>query len=267
MKTIVKLLRYSLLALLVSGCGSGKQEAPGSGPAPAAQVVSSERQLAVESRKIIKEGVITFQTGSLQETRTKIDAALRASDGFMAKESENRYSDKVEQKVEVRVPAEKFDSFVRKVTEGVEGFDEKNISITDVTKEFIDVEARLKVKKETEQRYRELLGKAGKIEDILAIEKQIGELRSEIESVEGRPLYLRDAVALSSLTITFYENISAPATFLSDFGVGFKNGWNNLVQFIVIMVNAWPFFIIIPIVVIMIRRIGAKKAAKKQKQP
>jgi len=33
------------------------------------------------------------------------------------------------------------------------------------------------------------------------------------------------------------------------------------------MVNAWPFFIIIPIVVIMIRRIGAKKAAKKQKQP
>ena len=73
------------------------------------------------------------------------------------------------------------------------------IDSQDVTEEYIDITARLKTKKELEARYLELLKKANKVEEIVSIEKEIGNLRSDIESIEGRLRYINNAVAYSTL--------------------------------------------------------------------
>jgi hypothetical protein len=56
----------------------------------------------------------------------------------------------------LRIPADKFDAVMKQVEGLAEKVDNKNISTQDVTEEFIDVEARLKTKKELEVRYLEL---------------------------------------------------------------------------------------------------------------
>ena len=49
-----------------------------------------------------------------------------------------------------------------------------------------------------------ILESATTVSDMLEIEQQLGYLRSDIESIEGRLRYLKDQVRFSTLTIKFY---------------------------------------------------------------
>lgn len=120
----------------------------------------------------------------------------------------------------------------------------KNINTQDVTEEFIDVQARLKTKKELEIRYRELLKLAKTVNEMISIEREMGEVRSDIESMEGRLNYLKNHVAFSTVKVSYYETIATDFGFSSKFIQSFKNGWNNLILFLIGIINVWPFLIL-----------------------
>lgn len=212
---------------------------------PQANVPAPEKITIADNRKMIKEGNITFETSDPVKTKESIVKITNELGGYITRESSGDYADRNEQTIEIRVPAEKFDQFLSGVTQTAVKIDSKNISAQDVTEEYIDVEARLKTKKELEERYKQLLVKAAKVEEIMSIEREMGKLREEIESVEGRFRYLKDRVAFSSLTITFYEKISKPIGFGLKFGHALEYGWRNFLAFITGLVTLWPFLLLI----------------------
>ncbi|MCJ7772191.1 MAG: DUF4349 domain-containing protein [Desulfobacterales bacterium] len=220
---------------------------------------SNDKQLEIIDRKIIKNGNIEFQTTSISETRTRINEAINKCDSYISSEDESTYNDRIQQRIVIKVPADKFDFLVSEITKGVKKFDQKHIEARDVTEEFLDITLRLSIKKETEKRYLQLLSKANTVKDILSIEKQVNELRSEIESIEGRLKYLENQIAYSTLTITFYEIVSTPVGFSNKFTLGLKNGWNNFVWFLVGIVNIWPFLLLGLIGIIGIRQYTKRK--------
>ncbi|MEO1438212.1 MAG: DUF4349 domain-containing protein [Bacteroidota bacterium] len=195
-------------------------------------------------RKLIKEGRVDFETNNLEDTRKKIYTAVESYKGYVASDEEYKYTGQISNTIVVRVPAEHFDQLLAEATAGASKLDNKSINIQDVTEEFLDVEARLKTKKELEARYLELLQQAKTVSEMLEIEQQIGQLRSDIESVEGRLTYLRNKVSLATLTISFYERVPKESGFSQKFQQGFRNGWENLVLFGVVLVNVWPFIVL-----------------------
>ena len=122
-----------------------------------------------------------------------------------------------------------------------EKVDAKNINTQDVTEEFIDVEARLKTKKELEARYLELLKQAKTVADIVSIEGQIANVRAEIESMEGRLKYLNNQVSFSTLSVSYYQESAAGYGFGSKLLNSLKSGWFNLVDFLFWLLRLWPF--------------------------
>jgi hypothetical protein len=132
-----------------------------------------------------------------------------------------------------------------------------------VTEEFIDIQARIKTKKELENRYKELLAKANTVEELLSIEKELGTLRTEIESIEGRLKYLQDRVSLSSLTIEYYELTTSSFRFIPKLGKSFVTGWNWFLSFIVGLVHMWPFIVLFVAALIISLRINRKKKKTK----
>jgi len=161
--------------------------------------------------------------------------------------------------VNVRIPSHSFDGFIEDISSGVEQFDVKDISARDVTEEFLDVEARMKNKKELEARYQEILKKAQNVKEILEIEREINSLRSDIESMEGRLNYLKNQVSLSSIQITYYKETPKVTAFGKEFSNGFRSGWRNLVWFLVGLVNIWPFLLIIGLFIFGFSRYLRKK--------
>lgn len=210
-------------------------------------------------RKLIKEGWIEFESQELNITRKNIIQAAEKHKAYVSSDQEFKSPDRISNTIIIRIPAEAFDKFLNDATQGVEKFDSKNITVRDVTEEFVDVEARLKTKKELEIRFLDLLKQAKSVSEVLEIEVQIGELRADIESIEGRLNYLKNQVSFSTLTMTFYENIPHQTEFGRKFNNGFRNGWNNLILFFVMLTNIWPFILLGLLVVVGLKFYKTKK--------
>ncbi|MBB1139529.1 DUF4349 domain-containing protein [Myroides sp. WP-1] len=212
-----------------------------------------EGQQAVE-RKIIKEGSIRFETDAASETRKQITAALATYKGYVSQDHAETYASQSVYTLTVRVPAENFEKLLSDITTAAKKVENQDIRALDVTEEFIDVESRIHTKKELENRYKALLSKANKVEEILSIEKEIEALRSDIESYEGRLNYLKNSVAYSTLTVVFYEKQTSTSTFGYEFSTAFKEGWSNLVSFTLGLFYIWPFILITIGVLYLVRR-------------
>lgn len=214
----------------------------------------SEIEGEVMERKLIKEGNISFETDDLEHTKTRINVAIKKYKAYLASENSYNYDTSIRQTLTIRVPSQNFDSLLAAIAEGVGHFDQRNIQIQDVTEEFLDITARIKTKKELESRYLDLLKEAKKVTEILEIERELGKIREEIESVEGRLKYLSNQVNFSTLTVSFYQTVSGGEGFFSQIKDGFSNGWENLGFVFIGLVNFWPFLILIILVVWGINR-------------
>jgi hypothetical protein len=195
-------------------------------------------------KKLIKNGEVGFQVNDLTATKQKIVTAIKANGGYIAKENSYDYSSNPTDELIVRVPAKDFDKFLAEVLTGVEKIDYKRVDIEDVTEQFVDIEARLRSKRQLETKYAELLTKATSMEDILKIQKEMEIIREEIESAEGRLKYLSNQVGYSTLKITYYEHTSTGFNFGGKMGNALKDGSTGFLWFLIIMVQLWPLWLI-----------------------
>lgn len=254
------IIYVTLLTLLISFSCAERPENATMEMADIAFDVSVDTEQAEEmiERKLIKDGNLEFEVDQLATARKTIFEAVSNYKGYVSTDQEFNPPGRKSNTLVLRVPSENFDKLLEDATKGIERFDNKEITVKDVTEEFLDIEARLKTKKELEKRYLDILKQAKKVTDLLEIEKQIGQLRSEIESIEGRLHYLQNQVSFSTLTITLYESISTQTKFGQEFKNGFQEGWNNLVWFFVLLTHIWPF-LFIGILLVFIIRIYRKK--------
>src|SRR5262245_3335880 len=128
----------------------------------------------------------------------------------------------------LRVPVAKFRSFMNSAAKLGHAVAQRTDS-QDVTDEFIDLEARLKNKREEEKRLLEHLQKStGKLEDILAVEKELTRVRGEIEQAQGRLQKLSKLTEMTTVTVTMQERkdyLPPPAPTLGSSLSGPRAAW------------------------------------------
>jgi hypothetical protein len=249
------LFRLILPFSLLLACGRSNHTAEmqimtdslGSGPAQVmdkSQMRDEEPTGETVERKVIRQGEISFETKDARRTRDFIRVAVEQHGGYLSGDNAYTNGERIDYRVDIRIPADRFDSLLLLISEKAGRIESRNITSQDVTSEFIDVQARIRTKKELEQRYLQLLTKASTVEDILSIERELGNLRSDIESIEGRMKYLSDQVAMSTLTVTFHEKGSTGSAFGHSFAEALRNGWTNILFFLLAIVGYWPFILI-----------------------
>lgn len=262
---IQPLFRSFLILLLISSCTNGGRQAysPAMEMAvpdmAASETGRAAKQEEITVRKVITRGEIRFQTRDVSETSGFISGKVKESGGYISSDNIFNSDDRITQRIEIRVPSEKFDLLLSEISEKARNVDYKNVGIQDVTEEYIDVEARIRTKKELENRYRELLIKARTVEEILSIEKELGTLRSDIESIEGRLRYLSDQVSYSTLSVEFYQLTGTAVSFSSKTGQALLMGWRWFLAFIIGLMRLWPFILITGLTLIAVIRYRRKK--------
>lgn len=105
----------------------------------------------------------------------------------------------------LRVPVDQFDPFLEALVKL--GVPEKNHTDSeDVTDQYYDLEARIKNKKAEEESLRKLLEQTtGKMEDILAVRRELNQVRGEIDRQEGQRKRLANLSALTTIELTLQE--------------------------------------------------------------
>jgi Domain of unknown function (DUF4349) len=232
------------------------------------QQQQGSRQVSLESvasaqaveRKVIQNAEMTIETNTPDEGQRKIAAIADKHSGFVVI-SESKQNKAVSQKVAskvvnivVRVPAQQFETAIAEIRDvGGHVLYEKK-SGQDVTEEYIDLEARIRTKKALEAQFLEIMKQARKISDALEVQTQLADVRTEIESLEGRRRFLENQSALSTINITLHTPtpVVAAATrgFLYDlkaaFGDGVDVGTNiflGIIRFVIVMIPVTLFIL------------------------
>lgn len=231
---------------------------------------SSEENLNVEvnqtvERKLTKNGSIRFKTRNMDKSKQEIVAAVKELKGYISNDKVSEYGNDLVNRMIIRIPSEGTDEFLAQLEKIADKIESKNISVNDVTEQFIDLQARIKTKKEVEARYIELLNKANNVSEVLQIEQEIGNIRTTIESAEGRLQYLTNQVAFSTIEVEFY--ISSPqAGFWKKMGNAFKNGWDGFLTLLIGIVNLWAVILFVVLVIWIVRRIIVRRRRKRRQK-
>lgn len=214
-----------------------------------------------ENQKIIRTANLRYEVNNMEKALADIKDLLLTYQGDVENERQYSQSDRLTASLTVRVPAKDFETFIDELLKGesIRRLEERSISARDVTEQFIDVEARLKTKKQTMARYQELLQKAETVSDIINVEDKIRRLQEEIESQEGRLKYLSDQVDMSEVRINIYE--ITKTTYVPDKSNGLlptvlkalHGGLQGIVVVMLWIVRLWPLWLLYIIIRLIIK--------------
>src|SRR6185436_13930143 len=120
-----------------------------------------------------------------------------------------------------------------------------------------------------EAQFMEIMKQANKVADALEVQRQIAEVRTEIEKLEGRKRFLENRSSLSTITV----NLKAPTTVFvnpTGFGIEIKGAAKEsvsiarsiilfLIQFVIVMI---PIFVLVVLPLILIARFFLRRAKR-----
>jgi hypothetical protein len=228
--------------LLHNQGSAGRAEAIAPSASPAAKMTSNSvtpggsalQKISLDSasaaqiteRKIIRNAEMTIEIGDPNEGLQKIASIAEKNGGFVVT-SESRENQASSQNppsttvtVVARVPAAQFDEAVEAIRRIGGRTKVEKLSGMDVTEEYIDLEARIRTKRALEMQFLEIMRQARKISDALEVQSQLADVRTEIESLEGRRRFLENKSALSTISVT----LQTPAPLLVATTRGFQHG-------------------------------------------
>jgi hypothetical protein len=192
-------------------------------PATESESTSSESPEATPAtvgptanRKLIRNATAELEVVSFDESVQKITAFASEEKGYVSTtSSEKQANGKLRGEIVVKVLPDNLDRFLGKLR-GIGELKNQALTTEDVTKAYFDTESRLKNARLMEQRLIEILKTKSKdVADLLEVEKELGRVREEIETMQGELKFMDSQVAFATVTITLAEkNMNVPAAFL-----------------------------------------------------
>jgi hypothetical protein len=168
---------------------------------------TEEQAARGEERIVIKNANISIAVEDPGESME--DIAVRAEElgGFVV--SSNLYQTYLENGLEVpegsitiRIPAEHLLEVLDEIKASANQVLSENASGQDVTREYTDLQSRLRNLQDAETQLREIMASAIRTEDVLQVFNQLTQVSGEIEIVKGQINYYEQSAALSAISIT-----------------------------------------------------------------
>lgn len=207
-------------------------------------------QVAIE-RKIIKTGEYSIKVDNVSEGTKTIEQMTQDFNGFISSMNLNNSPTRISNYIVIRVLADRFDELMDAIAKQARYINYRRVNAQDVTEEYMDIEIRLKTKKEVRDRYVDILrNKARTVEEVLKAEEAIRVVQEEIESREGRLNYLKNQVSLSTINLEIYQEVpytpdrGQRASFWTRLKHSGSNGWQLIINIVLGLVTIWPLLLI-----------------------
>lgn len=181
---------------------------------PAAMTNAAARQ--AHGRKVILNASTVVEVDDVEAAFQQLTALIEVQGGFIAESSfsddrpspvypSSRQSSLQQDgprsaRLVARVPAESLQPVMDELR-ALGDVRTLDSSSTDITSEYVDLDARLKTLAAQESRYLELAAQAAGVDDLLRVEQELWRVRGEIERLQGQLRQWEDQIALSTLHV------------------------------------------------------------------
>jgi hypothetical protein len=259
-----------------NGGGGGGEETPMTQQVSLNQAENSQNQPVQIERKIIRHADLNLEADAPEEAMTKINAIAQSKGGFVVESQQSSSDVKTTTRdvvtMTVRVPSARFNEALDEIRKTASRVIVENVKGEDVTEEFIDIEARLKTERALEQQFLEIMKQAKSVADALNVQRQLAQVRGEIEKIEGRKRFLENQSSLSTVKIrlqtptAFSANSSGFSAQLGEaFGKGFDAALGFILGLVTFVIAILPFLLVVVLPLALVIRYFLKRRRRQKR--
>ncbi|MGQ9458439.1 MAG: DUF4349 domain-containing protein [Anaerolineae bacterium] len=196
-----------------------RQPAPAPAPIPMPPAAEGEERMLIRTAQL--SITVTDTAKAVQEAK----AVAEGLGGYVTSSQMYKQGERLYATMVLRVPAERFDDALDQIKALAVEVERESVQGTDVTEEYVDLQARLRnlelTEKELQQLLTEVRERTQKAEDVLAVYRELTEIRGQIEQLKGRMQYLERQVDFSGIDLNIAPHVlSTPVV---------EPGWKPLV--------------------------------------
>lgn len=234
-------------------------EAPIQAPAPAsdatANYAGSSSTAASVERLVIQNADLSIVVADPAAKMKAIEQMAENLKGYVV--SSNLYQTNTstnvkvpEGQITIRVPVESLDEALDTIKSDTIEVQSENRSGQDVTKDYVDLQSRLKNLEATEAQLVKIMQDANKTEDVLNVFNQLTSIREQIEVVKGQIKYYEESAALSAINVRVIAEESVQPIEVGGWKITgtARNAFQSLIDFAQGFVRflIWLIILIIP---------------------
>jgi hypothetical protein len=193
--------------------GPAGQPAGGTGgngdPAPGG---SSNESALIDSSFIVREGTVAVEVKDLPAALQQAKALVSGLGGYVAGSKESNDGDYTYAAITYRFPVERWDEALAGLRALGQRVVDENTTATDVTADVVDMDARLANLRAAETQYQAIMAKAISIDDVLAVQQKLTDVRGQIEQLQAQRDSLANRATLATITVNWQVPVTAVAT-------------------------------------------------------
>jgi len=178
----------ALAAVVAIGCASVDN---------ARQAESLAEGYASPDRKVIRAGELVVSVESPENASPGVERLIKEAGGYVERSTATKDSNVW---LQCRVPASQLDQLMDSVA-SLGDEERRSLTAADVTEQYSDLETRLRNNVRLRDRLQQLLQRAKDVEDVLAIERELNRIQSDIETMQAQFDRLKSDVEMSALSI------------------------------------------------------------------
>ncbi|MGI6642496.1 MAG: DUF4349 domain-containing protein [Bacillota bacterium] len=189
---------------------------------------------SVMDRKIVRNAVLNVEVsrGKVREAAQQAMSIVQVHFGYIEQSSmaqstaEDDFSSFY---MTARVPSGELDSTMEELA-GIGRVKRQDTSSSDITDQYVDLDARLRNKIVQEERLLKIIGEAKSVGELLQVEGELSRVRGDIESMQAQINHYDKSVAMASLSFTAMQEGSGvkPPSPWGDIWRTFVNAWRNV---------------------------------------
>jgi hypothetical protein len=183
-------------------------------------------------RKVIRNGQLTVEVTDMEQALAQARAIATRSGGFVSASSthvervDNQERTVADLTLQVRsIAADSAISDLR----GMGKVLAENSTSQDVTEEYVDISANLDNLRATEAAIVKLMDRATQIQDVLALQRELSNVRGQIDRLQGRQRFIDNRTEMTTISVSLrlppLESSTRPSSGAWNPGAIAQRGW------------------------------------------
>lgn len=164
---------------------------------------------AEQERKMIRTASMDLLANNPRQTSEKIRALAEQAGGFLVSSETNGGENASSASLTVRIPVDKFEQVRAEISGLGLRVESEKLEAQDVTRQYVDLAARLRNLHAQETQYLGILKQARTVKDTVEVSDKLNEVRSEIERQQAEFDALSKQVATVALNVSLRAQAEA----------------------------------------------------------
>jgi len=179
---------------------------PGASDASKSGSTFTTVQSASTDRMVIRTAYLTLVVEDVSMALTQITSLAAANGGFVVNSDIREDQNRLYANISFRVVSTKFNDALQSLRNMAVDVKSETTSGQDVTEQYTDLASRLRNLEASEAQLLELMKQAGKVDEILQVQRELTNTRGQIEQIKGHMQYLQQSSDLALINVSLEQS-------------------------------------------------------------